>query len=277
MDFAQVVRRALAEDLGVAGDVTTAATVPASVTGNAIVVAREPMVLAGLPMAREAFHQIDPALQMDDIVTDGQRVAAGDTVATIHGRMASILTAERVALNFLQHLSGIATQTARYVQVLQGTGVRLLDTRKTTPGLRMAEKYAVRAGGGSNHRSGLFDGILIKDNHIRAAGSVTAAVDGALAARHPLIKIEVEVESLEQALEAVEAGAEALLLDNRTVVQLVELVGAVRRVAPGVFVEASGGVTLDTLAAVAATGVDGISSGAVIHGARWVDLGLDIP
>ncbi len=277
MDVSRLVRRALKEDLGVAGDVTTAATVPPANRGTALVVAREEMVLAGLPMAREAFRQIDGELQMEDVAADGQAIAAGTTVATIQGRLCSILTAERVALNFLQHLSGIATQTARYARALEGTGVRLLDTRKTTPGLRTAEKYAVRTGGGTNHRTGLFDGILIKDNHIRAAGSVSAAVRGALRARHPLIKVEVEVESLEQAREAASAGAEALLLDNRTPDELTEIVTEIRRVAPAIFLEASGGVTLDSLAAVADTGVDAISSGAVIHGARWVDLGLDIP
>lgn len=274
-DPADMVAAALREDLGVTGDATTDAVLPEDVPGQGIIAARESLVLAGSPIAAEVFRQVDPDVAFEPQARDGQRLAPGDVAATIRGSLGSILRGERVALNFLQHLSGVATQTARYAALVAG-GVRLLDTRKTTPGLRAAEKYAVRAGGGHNHRFALYDGVLIKDNHIAACGSVTRAVERALAARHPLLKVEVEVESLDQALEAVEAGADGLLLDNQTPDQLRELVRAVRARAPHVVLEASGGITETTLPAVAATGVDAVSCGALIHGARWVDLGLDL-
>ncbi len=274
-DPAEMVRAALREDLGITGDVTTAAVLPDAADGEGTIAARESMVLAGLPVAAEVFHQVDPGLEFEPRAGDGQRLDPGDAAAVVRGSLASILRGERVALNFLQHLSGVATQTARYAACIDGDA-KLLDTRKTTPGLRAAEKYAVRAGGGHNHRFALYDGVLIKDNHIAACGGITLAVQRALAARHPLLKVEVEVESLEQALEAVEAGADGLLLDNRTPDELRALVRAVRAVAPHVVLEASGGITEATLPAVAATGVDAISCGALIHGARWVDLGLDL-
>lgn len=275
-DPAGMVRAALREDLGITGDVTTDAVLPDAGTGEGTIAAREPLVLAGLPVAVEVFRQVDPAVAVEPRAADGQRLDAGTAVAVVRGPLGSILRGERVALNFLQHLSGVATQTARYAACVHG-GVKLLDTRKTTPGLRAAEKYAVRAGGGHNHRFALYDGVLIKDNHIAACGGVTRAVQRALAARHPLLKVEVEVESLEQALEAVEAGADGLLLDNRSPDELRELVRAVRARAPHVVLEASGGITEQTLPEVCATGVDAVSCGALIHGARWVDLGLDLP
>jgi nicotinate-nucleotide pyrophosphorylase (carboxylating) len=274
-DPADMVRAALREDLGITGDVTTDAVLPDAGDGAGTIAARESLVLAGLPVAAEVFHQVDPEVTLETSAADGQRLGPGAAVAVVRGPLASILRGERVALNFLQHLSGVATQTARYAACFDGD-VKLLDTRKTTPGLRAAEKYAVRAGGGHNHRFALYDGVLIKDNHIAACGGITLAVERALAARHPLLKVEVEVESLEQALEAVEAGADGLLLDNRTPDELRELVRAVRARAPHVVLEASGGITERTLPAVAATGVDAISCGALIHGARWVDLGLDL-
>jgi nicotinate-nucleotide pyrophosphorylase (carboxylating) len=275
-DPAAMVRNALTEDLGSSGDVTSSAVVDAAARGHGALVTREPLVLAGLPVAREVFHQVDASVQLDERAEDGQRLAAGDVVARVSGSLTSVLAAERVALNFLQHLSGVATQTARYVAELGTTGVMLLDTRKTTPGLRAAEKYAVTVGGGHNHRFALYDGVLIKDNHLAACGSVTEAVRRATRARHPLLRIEVEVENLDQALEAVRAGADALLLDNRSPAELRALVGAIRAESPDVFLEASGGIVLGRLAEVASTGVDAISSGAVIHGARWVDLALDL-
>lgn len=275
-DPGPLIRTALEEDLGSVGDVTTSAVIPPGQEGGGVIVTREELVLAGGPLAEAVFLTVDDGIAVQWRAKEGQRCPAGTEVARVEGRLASLLTAERTALNLLQHLSGIATQTARYVAELEGTGVRLLDTRKTTPGLRAAEKYAVRAGGGTNHRAGLYDGILIKDNHIAAAGSVTEAVRRAREARHPLLKIEVEVESEAQALEAVQAGAEMLLLDNRSPGELRALVRAVRAVAPGVVLEASGGITLQTLAAVAATGVDRVSSGSVIHAARWVDLSLEL-
>jgi len=271
-----MVRIALQEDLGASGDVTSAAVIDGTAHGEGALVAREPLVLAGLPVAREVFRQVDGTITVAERAADGQRLAAGDEVARVEGPLASVLAAERVALNFLQHLSGVATQAARFVAELGDSGVILLDTRKTTPGLRAAEKYAVAVGGAHNHRFALYDGVLIKDNHLAACGSVTEAVRRAAAARHPLLRIEVEVESLDQALEAVRAGADALLLDNRSPAQLTSLVKAIRTEAPRVFLEASGGIVLGRLAEVAASGVDAISSGAVIHAARWVDLALDL-
>jgi len=270
-----VVRRALAEDLGPSGDVTTAAVVSPQRSGSGRIAAREELVLAGMPLALEAFRQVDPTVEVEISAGEGDRCRAGTAVARLRGRLASILTAERVALNFLQHLSGIATQAARYVAELEGTGVVLRDTRKTTPGLRAIEKYAVRTGGGTNHRFGLYDGVLIKDNHIQAAGSVSEATRLARRGSHSLLAVEVEVESLEQAREAVAAGADELLLDNRPPGELAAIVRTLRA-ETAVGLEASGGITLDNLAEIAACGVDAISSGAVIHGARWVDLGLDL-
>ncbi len=275
-DPAPLVRRALEEDLGIVGDVTTAAVVDAEARGDAVLAAREELVVAGISLARTTFETLDPAVRFTPEVADGTACAPGAALARVSGRLGAILSAERVALNFLQHLSGIATQAARYAAELEGSGVLLLDTRKTTPGLRAAEKYAVACGGGHNHRVGLFDGVLIKDNHLAASPSVAAAVERAQRVRHPLLRVEVEVESLEQALEAVDAGADALLVDNRAPEELARIVRAVRERGRPVFIEASGGVTLEDLAAVARTGVDAISSGAVIHAARWVDIGLDM-
>lgn len=275
-DTAALVTAALAEDLGPSGDVTTEATIPPDALADATVVARESLVLCGLPVAREVFARIDPSLEWTPEVAEGDRVDRGTVVARLSGAAASILSGERVALNFLQHCSGIATQTARYVEQLAGTSVLLLDTRKTRPGLRVVEKYAVRVGGGHNHRFALYDGVLIKDNHIAAAGGVDLAVSMAARRRHPLLRIEVEVESEQQAIAAVRAGADALLLDNRTPAELRRIVAVVRQNSDRVFCEASGGITLDNLAEFAATGVDAVSCGAIIHGASWVDLSLDL-
>ena len=274
--MAAAVMAALAEDLGPSGDVTTAAIIPPDAQGEASVVARESMILCGLPMARDVFERIDPNLEWTPEVAEGDRVEAGTVVARLSGSAASILSGERVALNFLQHCSGVATQTARYVERLAETSVQLLDTRKTRPGLRAAEKYAVRVGGGHNHRFALYDGVLIKDNHIAAAGGVERAVRMAAARRHPLLRIEVEVESELQAIAAIRAGADALLVDNRTPTELRRIVDVIRQHSDRVFCEASGGVTLDNLAEIASTGVDAVSCGAIIHGARWVDLSLDL-
>lgn len=274
-DTETAVRRALAEDLGPGGDVTTAALIPPDQRGHGRIVARESLVLAGMPLAVEAFRQLDPAVEVEAAAAEGDRCAPGQCVATVSGPLASILTSERVALNFLQHLSGIATHAALFVTALQGTGVVLRDTRKTTPGLRAVEKYAVRTGGGTNHRFGLHDGVLVKDNHIQAVGSVAEATRRARAGSHSLLAVEVEVESLAQAREAVAAGADELLLDNRSPGELLVIVRALRAETP-VGLEASGGITLDNVAEVAGCGIDAISSGAVVHGARWVDLGLDL-
>jgi len=266
-----LIALALAEDLG-AGDVTTEATVPAATTASARLVAREAGVIAGLPLAAEVFRRVDERLVFAAGVADGDSVAPGAVVAEISGPARGILTGERLALNFLQHLSGIATRTRRFVDLVAGTQARILDTRKTVPGLRVLAKYAVRMGGGENHRQGLFDGVLIKDNHLAAAGGVLPAVECARAAAPAGMKVEVEVETLAQTREALAAGADILLLDNMSPALLREAVALCQGKA---LTEASGGVTEETVAAIAATGVDFISVGALTHSVRALDLALD--
>jgi nicotinate-nucleotide pyrophosphorylase (carboxylating) len=272
----ELVRRALVEDVG-RGDVTTQATIAPGTRGSARFVARQAGVVAGLPIAALTFTLLDPAVELETLAPDGSSVAAGETLARVTGDAAALLTGERTALNFLGRLSGIATQAAQCVAALAGTRARVVDTRKTTPGLRLLEKYAVRMGGASNHRAGLDDGILIKDNHIAAAGSLTLAVQRARAHASHLLKIEVECDREEQVREAIAAGADAILLDNMTPDQLRHAVALIRERAPRVVIEASGGIGTDlaTLAAVAATGVDLISLGALTHSAPNFDIGLD--
>ena len=272
----ELVRRALAEDVG-RGDVTTQATIAPGTRGSARFVARQAGVVAGLPIAALTFALLDPAVDFETLTPDGSSVAAGETLARVTGDAAALLTGERTALNFLGRLSGIATQAAQCVAALAGTRARIVDTRKTTPGLRLLEKYAVRMGGASNHRAGLDDGILIKDNHIAAAGSLTLAVQRARAHASHLLKIEVECDSEEQAREAIAAGADAILLDNMTPDQLRRAVALIREQAPAITIEASGAIGTDPakLAAVAATGVDLISLGALTHSAPNCDVGLD--
>lgn len=274
-EIREAVRQALAEDVGI-GDVTTLACVPPEATARAVLRARESMVLAGLAFARLAFHELDPNLKLQTRAEDGQRLAPGDVALEISGAARAILTAERVALNFIQRLSGVATLTARFVAAVAGTKARILDTRKTTPGWRRFEKYAVACGDGTNHRTGLYDLVLIKDNHLAAlAGAspnpIAAAVQRARQA-WPQLKVEVEADTLEQVDQAAEAGADFILLDNMSPDQLRE---AVRRVRGRSQTEASGGIRLETLRAVAETGVDFISVGAITHSAPAVDLGLD--
>ena len=274
-EIQQAVRAALAEDIG-SGDATTLATVPESAQAAGLLCARESLVLAGVEFAVAAFHELDATVGVERLAPDGQQLAAGETVLRLSGSARALLTAERVALNFVQHLSGIATLTARFVAELQGTGARLLDTRKTTPGWRRFEKYAVACGGGVNHRFGLFDQILIKDNHLVALrdarpNSIAVAVQRARAA-FPQLKVEVEADTLEQVRQAADAGADFILLDNMDAPRLRE---AVRIIAGRARTEASGGVTLETVRALAGTGVDFISVGALTHSARAVDLGLD--
>ncbi len=269
------VRRALAEDLGW-GDVTTQALVDPTVQARGVVAFREAGVVAGLPVAAAVFAVLDPAVRWQSHHADGDAVATGTSVAEISGPAASLLTGERLALNYLQRLSGIATLTARYVQELEGTGARLVDTRKTTPGLRSLEKYAVRCGGGSNHRHGLSDGVLVKDNHIAILGrqgvSLQAAVARARAAAPHGLRVEVEVDRLDQIEDVIAGGADIVLLDNMPAPVLAE---AVRLVAGRALTEASGGITLANARACAEAGVDLISVGALTHSARALDIGLD--
>jgi nicotinate-nucleotide pyrophosphorylase (carboxylating) len=268
----EIVRAALQEDVGT-GDITTLATVPADAQATASVVAKEPGVIAGLPVLAEVYAQIDADISVSPVVEDGETVEAGRLICSIRGPAQGILTGERVALNFLQRLSGIATRTARFVSLVEGTRARIVDTRKTTPGLRSLEKYAVRVGGGFNHRFGLYDAVLIKDNHIQACDGIETAVARALATAPHTMTITVECDTLEQAQEALAAGADMLLLDNMTPDQLSQ---AVEMAGGQVSLEASGGVTEETVAAIAATGVDIISVGALTHSARALDISLDL-
>ena len=269
---ADAVRAALREDLGRAGDITSMATIPAEAQARAAIATRKPGVLAGLALAEAAFREIDPAVRFVATKPDGSTLAAGDVVARVEGAARALLAGERVALNFLCHLSGIATATAALVAETTGTPARICDTRKTLPGLRAFEKYAVRCGGGANHRFGLDDAILIKDNHIAATGGVGEAIRRARAHAGHLVKVEVEVDSLDQLRDAMAESPDAVLLDNMTPAMLRQ---AVELVAGRAITEASGGVTLDTVAAIAATGVDMISSGWITHSAPALDLGLD--
>jgi nicotinate-nucleotide pyrophosphorylase (carboxylating) len=267
------VRAALLEDLGRAGDLTTEACVPAGATAHARLVVRVAGVIAGLDLAACAFRLIDPAIVFAREAEDGDRAAAGARIATITGPARGILTAERVALNFLGHLSGIATATRGIADAIAHTTCRVACTRKTTPGLRALEKYAVRCGGGVNHRFGLDDAILIKDNHIAIAGGVKAALIRAKTRAGHLVKIELEVDTLAQLEEALSVGVDAVLLDNMTPEALRQ---AVAMVAGRAITEASGGITPDTAPAMAETGVDLISAGWLTHSVRTLDIGLDI-
>jgi len=268
-----IVRAALLEDLGRAGDLTTDAIVPAGLTMNAVIAARQEGVISGVDTAVIAFGLIDPAVAVTVERGDGARVAPGDVVIRLEGPARAIITAERVALNLLCRMSGVATATAGLVAAARPHGkARIVCTRKTTPGLRALEKHAVRAGGGSNHRFGLDDAVLIKDNHIAVAGGIVPAITRARAYAGHLVKIEVEVDTLAQLDEALSVGADAVLLDNMSPDQLTE---AVRRIDGRAIAEASGRITRDTVGAVAASGVDLISCGWITHSAPIIDLGLD--
>ncbi len=267
-----IVTAALAEDLGRAGDLTTDAIIPADAAATVRLVSREPGVVAGLPLAELAWELLDPSVRVDGNVPDGSRVAPGDAIATVHGPARALLTRERVALNFLGHLSGVATGTATIADAIAHTRARVVDTRKTIPGLRALQKYAVACGGGSNHRFGLDDAVMIKDNHIAVAGGLRAAVEAARAHVGHLVKIEVEVDTLEMLAELLEVGADVVLLDNMAPDDLrraVELVGG------RMVTEASGRITPETAAAIAESGVDLISVGWLTHSARVLDIGLD--
>jgi nicotinate-nucleotide pyrophosphorylase (carboxylating) len=270
--IAPIVRAALAEDLGRAGDVTAQACIPADARLTAVFATRKPGVIAGLACARLALAELDPTARFEPLVADGAQVEAGDRLARVEANARALLSAERTGLNLLGRLSGIATLTQAYVHAVAGTRARIVDTRKTTPGLRALEKYAVRCGGGVNHRFGLDDAILIKDNHIAACGSVGEAVRRAKAFAGHLMKVEVEVDGLDQLAEALEHGPDVVMLDNFSLDDLRE---AVRRAHGRAVLEASGGVNLSTVRAIADTGVDVISVGALTHSASVLDIGLD--
>lgn len=274
-DILEAVRRALAEDVG-AGDATTLATVPVEAVARADMVAREALVVAGLEVAHAVFRELSADVRIQPLVTDGHRVEKGQVLLHLAGPARALLTGERTALNFVQRLSGVATLTAQFVAAVAGTRARILDTRKTTPGWRQFEKYAVACGGGQNHRIGLYDLILIKDNHLaalkdEAPNAIAAAVRRARES-YPRLRVEVEADTLEQVAQAADAVADIILLDNMT---LDELRAAVSLVNGRAITEASGGVSLATVGAIAATGVDFISVGALTHSARAVDIALD--
>ena len=268
----RLIDLALAEDVG-GGDLTTEAIVPAGARGTATVEFRERGVVCGVPAALAVFHRLDPGMRLDQLVAESGTVAQPpQAVARFTGSHRALLTGERTALNLLQRVSGIATLTRRYVEAVTGTGVQLLDTRKTAPGMRELDRYAVACGGGGNHRSGLHDAILIKDNHRAVAGGVAAAVR-AVRSAHPELPVEVEVDTLEQLDQALESAVDTILLDN---MPLPVLEQAVRRTGGRARLEASGGITLDTVRAIAETGVDAISIGALTHSVRALDVSLEV-
>jgi nicotinate-nucleotide pyrophosphorylase (carboxylating) len=265
-----LIRCALEEDIG-PGDVTTAAVLTEQETGTGHAVAKADLVMAGIAIFRETFLFLDPDVRFTKCLEDGCEIMRGEVMAELSGKLTSILTAERTALNFLQRMSGIATTTRRYVQVVAGTSARILDTRKTAPGLRVLDKYAVRIGGGLNHRFALYDGVLIKDNHVTAAGGITPAIQRARQKISHTLKIEVEVKNIDDVREALAAGADAILLDNMATEAMSE---AVRLIGGMVPVEASGNVTLANVRQIAETGVDFISVGALTHSASAADISL---
>jgi len=266
----RIIDLALAEDIHT-GDITTLAVLPKPRRMRARLVAKEPLVLAGIAVAERVFARLDPGTDFSALFADGDSVPAGEVMARIEGDAASMLQGERVSLNLLQRMCGIATQTARYVKEIEGTGARVVDTRKTTPGLRVLEKYAVRVGGGTNHRTGLYDGVLIKENHIVAAGGILEAVRLARSYIPHTLKIEVETETLAEVGLALQAGADIIMLDNMGLADLSE---AVRLIAGRALVEASGGVNLQSIRGIAQTGVDIISVGALTHSVRAADISM---
>ena len=266
----RIIENALAEDIHT-GDITTLAVASERREASARLTAKEPMVLAGMEAAARVFHILDPDIVFTPLFRDGAQVSAGDIIAEISGNAAALLQGERVALNMMQRMSGIATLTARYVAAVEGTRARIVDTRKTAPGLRALDKYAVRVGGGMNHRFGLYDGVLIKENHIAAAGGIGVAVNRARSHVPHTIKIEVETEDLTQVAEALVAGADIIMLDNMDTAAMRE---AVTMIGGKALVEASGGVNLDTVREIAATGVDIISVGALTHSCRAMDISM---
>lgn len=272
MNITEIVARALAEDIG-HGDITTQLAIPPDLQARGVFLAKQSGCLSGLYVAEECFRQVDPTISFESRFHEGDAFSAGDELAIVTGPAASLLTAERVALNFLQRLCGVATLTCEFVSRVRDTRARIVDTRKTTPGLRILEKAAVRAGGARNHRFALYDGILLKDNHIAVAGGIAQAVAAARAGAPHTLKIEIEVTDIQQLTEAMAAGADVILLDNMNLHDLEEAVA----VAGGrLLLEASGGVSLDTVGDIAQTGVDLISVGALTHSAKAIDISLDI-
>ena len=266
----RLIEQALCEDIHT-GDITTQAVISANRPASARFIAKENLILAGAFVVERVFRRLNDEITFVTTLDEGARVVKGDIIATVHGNAADLLMGERVALNLLQRLSGIATLTSSYVEAVKDTKARIVDTRKTTPGLRELEKYAVRVGGGINHRTGLYDGVLIKENHIAAAGGITEAITRARAYIPHTLKIEIETENLAQVDEALAAGADIIMLDNMT---LEDMATAVKIVNGRVLVEASGGVTLDTVRAIAETGVDIISVGALTHSPRSMDISM---
>ncbi|MHA6481513.1 carboxylating nicotinate-nucleotide diphosphorylase [Paenibacillus sp. strain BS8-2] len=269
------IRSWLAEDIG-SGDITTETTIPSHSLSKAVIHVKESGIIAGIPVAKLVFEVVDPSLVFTALVQDGDHVAKGTVIIEVEGKTHSLLTGERLALNLMQRLSGIATKTNVFVQKLQGLPVRLVDTRKTTPGHRLLEKYAVRVGGGSNHRFGLYDAVMIKDNHIKGAGSITAAVEASRSRIPHTMKIEVETESIAQVEEALACGADIIMLDNMDTDRMTEAVKLIKSRAPHVIVEASGGVNLDTIHGIAACGVDVISVGGLTYSFNALDISLDL-
>lgn len=269
------IRLWLQEDVG-SGDITTQTTIAPGHESKAIIHAKEDGIIAGMPVAAAVFRAVSPSLQFTAMVEDGDRVSKGTVLAEVEGSTHHILTGERLALNLLQRMSGIATRTRTYVEALEGLPTRLVDTRKTTPGHRMLEKYAVRVGGGANHRFGLYDAVMIKDNHIKGAGGITAAVTRARAHIPHTMTIEVETESLEQVEEAIQAGADIIMLDNMGLEPMAEAVRMIKSKAPHVRVEASGNVSLETIKGIAQTGVDVISVGRLTYSFSSLDISLDL-
>ena len=274
-DLMEMIKGWLREDVG-AGDVTTNVTIQASSRSKAVIHAKDHGIIAGMPIAELVFQVVDPQLRYTAKVNDGDAVTPGPILAEVEGRTHSLLTGERLALNLLQRMSGIATRTRSDVDALEGLKARLVDTRKTTPGHRLLEKYAVRVGGGANHRFGLYDAVMIKDNHIKGAGSITEAVQRARAVIPHTMTIEVETESLAQVQEALQAGADIIMLDNMRPDRMREAIALIRQQAPHVKVEASGNVSLETIRDIAETGVDVISVGRLTYSFESMDISLDL-
>jgi nicotinate-nucleotide pyrophosphorylase (carboxylating) len=271
----RILINALLEDIG-NGDITSSSIIPENHISNAVLIAKEDFILAGIPFAERAFKLINSDLKFKAVKREGIKVKEGSVIAKIHGDTRSLLMAERVALNLLQRLSGIATLTHEFVECVKGLPVRIVDTRKTIPGLRFLEKYAVRVGGGYNHRYGLFDGILIKDNHITAVGGLSKAVRLARMRAHHLSKIEVEVKNIMEVKEALSAGADIIMLDNMSVDEINRAVGIIRRKNSKVIIEASGNIKLEDVRSIASAGVDLISIGTITHSAPAVDISMKI-